>query len=182
MGLKVVAVSDVSGGVTGFKSVTDLHKYVQENGTLSNAPGTDRLTNTELLHLGVDVLVPAALSDAITESTASGIKAKVVVEGANAPTTPSGDAIMNENGVLVVPDILANSGGVIVSYFEWVQDKQNYFWSAEEVKTNLSTILMRAITEVADKAKDEKLTWREAANMIGVARVAQAHRLRGLYP
>jgi glutamate dehydrogenase (NAD(P)+) len=182
MGLKVVAVSDVSGGVTGFKSVTDLQKYAQENGTLSNAPGTDSLTNTELLHLGVDVLVPAALSDAITEATASGIKAKIVVEGANAPTTPSGDAIMNDNGVLVVPDILANSGGVIVSYFEWVQDKQNYFWSAEEVKTNLSAILMRAITEVADKAKDEKLTWREAANMIGVSRVAQAHRLRGLYP
>ena len=182
MGLKVVAVSDVSGGVTGFKSVTDLQKYAQENGTLSNAPGTDGLTNTELLHLGVDVLVPAALSDAITEATATGIKAKIVVEGANAPTTPSGDAIMNDNGVLVVPDILANSGGVIVSYFEWVQDKQNYFWSAEEVKTNLSAILMRAITEVADKAKGEKLTWREAANMIGVSRVAQAHRLRGLYP
>jgi glutamate dehydrogenase (NAD(P)+) len=168
--------------VTGFKSVTALHEYALENGALVGAPGSDKLTNNELLHLPVDVLVPAALSDAITEASAPGIKAKIVVEGANAPTTPSGDAIMNENGVLVVPDILANSGGVIVSYFEWVQDKQNYFWSAEEVKTNLSTILMRAITEVADKAKDEKLTWREAANMIGVARVAQAHRLRGLYP
>lgn len=182
MGLKIVAVSDVSGGVTGFNRVSDLQKYVKENGTLSGAPGTDKLTNTELLHLDVDVLVPAALADSITESTAPGIKAKIIVEGANAPTTPAGDAIMNDKGLLVVPDILANSGGVIVSYFEWVQDKQDYFWSAEEVKNTLNTILMKAITEVADKAKGERLTWREAANMIGVERVAEAHRLRGLYP
>ena len=181
MGMKVVAVSDVNGAVTGFNNVTELWSHSLAHKNL-DAPGTDRLTNAELLHLDVDVLIPAALSDAITAQTASGIRAKIVVEGANAPTTPEGDAILNDKGVLVVPDILANSGGVIVSYFEWVQDKQNYFWSAEEVKTNLSTILMRAITEVADKAKDEKLTWREAANMIGVARVAQAHRLRGLYP
>lgn len=182
MGLKIVAVSDVSGGVTGFNRVSDLQKYVKENGTLSGAPGTDKLTNTELLQLDVDVLVPAALADSITESTAPGIKAKIIVEGANAPTTPAGDEIMNDKGLLVVPDILANSGGVIVSYFEWVQDKQDYFWSAEEVKNNLNTILMKALTEVADKAKGERLTWREAANMIGVARVAEAHRLRGLYP
>ena len=180
-GLKVVAVSDMHGGVTGFESVAKLWDYLTENGSL-NMPGTEQLTQDELLHLDVDVLIPAALADSITGATASGIRAKIIVEGANAPTTPDGDAIINEKKILVVPDILANSGGVIVSYFEWVQDKQNYFWSAEEVKTNLSTILMRAITEVADKAKDEKLTWREAANMIGVARVAQAHRLRGLYP
>ncbi|MBM3656391.1 MAG: Glu/Leu/Phe/Val dehydrogenase [Actinobacteria bacterium] len=182
MGLKVVAVSDASGGATGFDSVADLKKHVQESGNLSSVPGTDSLTNTELLHLGVDVLVPAALSDAITEATAPGIKAKIVVEGANAPTTPAGDAIMNDKGLFVIPDILANCGGVIVSYFEWVQDKQNYFWSAKEVKDNLNSILMRAIAEVSDKAKGEHLTWREAANMVGVARVAQAHHLRGLYP
>ncbi len=182
MGLKVVAVSDVNGGVTGFKSVAELHKYLLENGTVVGAPGTDTITNTELLHLPVDVLVPAALADAINESTASGIRAKIVVEGANAPTTPAGDAIMNDKGLLVVPDILANSGGVIVSYFEWVQDKQNYFWSAEEVKENLNSILMRAINEVAENASSKKVTWREAANMIGVGRVAEAHRLRGLYP
>ena len=182
MGMKVVAVSDVNGGVTGFSSITELHKYTVENGTVVGAPGTEKITNTELLHLPVDVLVPAALADAINESTASGICAKIVVEGANAPTTPAGDEIMNDKGLLVVPDILANSGGVIVSYFEWVQDKQNYFWSAEEVKENLNSILMRAITEVADNASSKKVTWREAANMIGVGRVAEAHRLRGLYP
>jgi glutamate dehydrogenase (NAD(P)+) len=182
MGLKVVAVSDVNGGVTGFKSVAELHKYLLENGTVVGAPGTDTITNTELLHLPVDVLVPAALADAINESTASGIRAKIVVEGANAPTTPAGDEIMHDKGLLIVPDILANSGGVIVSYFEWVQDKQNYFWSAEEVKENLNSILMRAINEVAENASSKKVTWREAANMIGVGRVAEAHRLRGLYP
>ena len=182
MGMKVVAVSDVNGGVTGFNSITELHKYAVENGTVVGAPGTEKITNTELLHLPVDVLVPAALADAINESTASGIRAKIVVEGANAPTTPAGDEIMNDKGLLVVPDILANSGGVIVSYFEWVQDKQNYFWSAEEVKENLNSILMRAINEVADNSSSKKVTWREAANMIGVGRVAEAHRLRGLYP
>ena len=182
MGLKVVAVSDVNGGVTGFKSVTQLHEYLLSNGTLIGAPGTEQITNTELLHLPVDVLVPAALADAITEETATGIQAKIVVEGANAPTTPIGDAILNDKGVLVVPDILANSGGVIVSYFEWVQDKQNYFWSADEVKENLNSILMRSINEVAETAKEKKVTWRESANMIGVSRVAQANRIRGLYP
>jgi glutamate dehydrogenase (NAD(P)+) len=181
MGLKVVAVSDVKGGVKGFKSVTELWDYFQANGNL-NAPGTDKLTQEELLHLDVDVLIPAALADSITEKTALGIKAKIIVEGANAPTTPGGDAIINDKGILVVPDILANSGGVIVSYFEWVQDKQNYFWTAEEVKSNLNDIMMRSFKEVEEMAKSKKVSWREAAHMIGVARVAEAHRLRGLYP
>ncbi|CAB4594695.1 unannotated protein [freshwater metagenome] len=181
MGLKIVAVSDVHGAVTGFKSVSDLWNHFLKNKNL-DAPGTDRLTNEELLHLEVDVLIPAALSDAITGKTAPGIKAKIVVEGANAPTTPEGDAIMNDKGILVVPDILANSGGVIVSYFEWVQDKQNYFWDVEEVKTNLNSIMMKALYEVEAMAKDRKVTWREAAHMLGVSRVAEAHKLRGLYP
>ena len=181
LGLKVVAVSDVSGGVTGFSSVADLWKYFQANGNL-NMPGTDKITQQELLHLDVDVLIPAALADSVTEKTASGIKAKIIVEGANAPTTPGGDQILNDNKVLVVPDILANSGGVIVSYFEWVQDKQNYFWSADEVKQNLNDIMMKSFREVEHMATDKKVSWREAAHMIGVARVAEAHRLRGLYP
>ena len=181
LGLKVVAVSDVDGGVTGFDSVAALWKYFTENKSL-NMPGTDKLTQEELLHLNVDVLIPAALSDAITEKSAPGIKAKIVVEGANAPTTPGGDQILAGNKVLVVPDILANSGGVIVSYFEWVQDKQNYFWSAEEVKSNLNDIMMRAIKEVEALSVAKKVSWREAAHMIGVGRVAEAHKLRGLYP
>ena len=181
-GLKVTAVSDVNGGVTGFKSVADVKKHVDSNGTVIGTPGTDKLTNTELLHLPVDVLVPAALADSITEATASGIQAKIVVEGANAPTTPQGDQIMNDKGILVVPDILANAGGVIVSYFEWVQDKQKYFWTADEVFENLNEIMMHAITDVAAMAEGRKVTWREAANMLSVDRVAQAHRLRGLYP
>ncbi len=180
--MKVTAVSDVNGGVTGFKSVADVKAHVEANGTVIGTPGTDKLTNTELLHLPVDVLVPAALADSITGATASGIQAKIVVEGANAPTTPQGDQIMNDKGILVVPDILANSGGVIVSYFEWVQDKQKYFWSADEVFENLNEIMMHAITDVAQMAESRKVTWREAANMLSVDRVAQAHRLRGLYP
>ena len=181
LGLKVAAVSDVDGGVTGFDSVAALWKYFTENKSL-NMPGTDKLTQEELLHLEVDVLIPAALSDAITEKSAPGIKAKIVVEGANAPTTPGGDQILAGNKVLVVPDILANSGGVIVSYFEWVQDKQNYFWTAEEVKSNLNDIMMRAIKEVEGLSAAKKVSWREAAHMIGVGRVAEAHKLRGLYP
>ena len=181
LGLKVVAVSDVNGAVTGFSSVADLWKYFTDHGNL-NMPGTDAMTQEELLHLEVDVLIPAALSDAITEKTAIGIKAKIVVEGANAPTKPAGDRILIEKGLLTVPDILANSGGVIVSYFEWVQDKQNYFWSAEEVKSNLNEIMMRSFKEVENTATSKKVSWREAAHMIGVGRVAEAHKLRGLYP
>lgn len=181
MGMKVVAISDVHGGVTGFSSVQALWEHYLANKNL-DFPGADRLTNEELLHLEVDVLIPAALADSITESTAQDVKAKIVVEGANAPTTPKGDEILHDNGVLVVPDILANSGGVIVSYFEWVQDKQNYFWSADEVKTNLSSIMMKAFKEVEVTASNRKATWREAALMLGIGRVAEAHKLRGLYP
>lgn len=181
LGLKVVAVSDVNGGVTGFESVAALWTYFTENQSL-NMPGTDKLTQEELLHLEVDVLIPAALSDAITEKTAPAIKAKIVVEGANAPTTPAGDHILNENGILTVPDILANSGGVIVSYFEWVQDKQNFFWTADEVKSSLNEIMMRSFKEVEQIATSRNVSWREAAHMIGVGRVAEAHKLRGLYP
>ena len=181
MGLRDVAVSDVHGGVTGFKSVDEIWNHFKSHGNL-DAPGTDRLTNEELLALEVDVLVPAALADAITAHTAPSIKAKIVVEGANAPTTPEGDQILNDKGVLVVPDILANAGGVIVSYFEWVQDKQAFFWDADEIYQNLDSQMMKAIREVEALSSQKNSTWREAAMMLGVSRVADAHKLRGLYP
>ena len=181
MGMKIVAVSDVNGGVTGFSSVAALWDHFVAHNNL-DLPGCDTLTNEELLHLDVDVLIPAALADSLTKETAPGVKAKIVVEGANGPTSPEGDSILQENGILVVPDILANSGGVIVSYFEWVQDKQNYFWTADEVRENLSSIMMKALKEVESMSTSKGVTWRDSALMIGVGRVAEAHHLRGLYP
>lgn len=182
MGMKVVGVSDVEGGVTGFSSVDELFSNLQSTGSVVNTPGVDRITQTELLHLDVDVLIPAALSDSLTAATAPGVKARIVVEGANAPTTPEGDAALADNGILVVPDILANSGGVVVSYFEWVQDNQVYFWTEAEIAERLNTLMLKAISEVKDYSAIRGITWREAANAIGVGRVAEAHRLRGLYP
>jgi glutamate dehydrogenase (NAD(P)+) len=182
MGMKVIAVSDVEGGVTGFASVDDLYNNLRETGSVVNTPGVDRITQDELLHLDVDVLIPAALSDALTAKSAPGVKARIVVEGANAPTTPEADAALADNGVLVVPDILANSGGVIVSYFEWVQDNQVYFWTEAEIAERLNTLMLKAISEVKEYSAARGITWREAANSIGVGRVAEAHRLRGLYP
>ncbi len=182
MGMKVVAVSDVSGGVKDFGSIADLHAHILEGGEIASYSKGEKISNEELLHLDVDVLVPAALADAINAKSAPGIRAKIVVEGANAPTTPEGDRIMHENGITVVPDILANSGGVIVSYFEWVQDKQNYFWSADQIKENLESMMMRAFAEVRHLVGEKKVSWRDAAMMIGVGRVAEAHKLRGLYP
>jgi glutamate dehydrogenase (NAD(P)+) len=182
MGMKVVAVSDVTGGVKDFSSIEDLHQHMSAGGTIKDFHNGEKITNEELLHLDVEVLIPAALADSITERSAPGVKAKIVVEGANAPTTPEGDRVLRENGALVVPDILANSGGVIVSYFEWVQDKQNYFWSASEVKANLDAMMMRALKEVKQLAQEKSWSWRDAAMAIGVGRVAEAHKLRGLYP
>lgn len=182
MGMKVVAVSDVTGGVKDFGSISELQAHMAAGGDISDYWRGEKITNEELLHLDVDVLIPAALADAINHESAMGIKAKIVVEGANAPTTPEGDRIMLEKGITVVPDILANSGGVIVSYFEWVQDKQNYFWSAEQIRENLESMMLRAFAEVRQVVNEKRVSWRDAAMMIGVGRVAEAHKLRGLYP
>ena len=182
MGMKVVAVSDVSGGVKDFGSIAELQTHMAAGGEIADYPRGEKITNEELLHLDVDVLIPAALADAINHESALQIKAKIVVEGANAPTTPEGDRILLEKGITVVPDILANSGGVIVSYFEWVQDKQNYFWSAEQIRENLESMMLKAFTEVRQVVKEKRVSWRDAAMMIGVGRVAEAHKLRGLYP
>jgi glutamate dehydrogenase (NAD(P)+) len=128
------------------------------------------------------VLIPAAMENQLTEDNAERVKATVIVEAANGPTSPPGDDIFKERGVLVVPDILANSGGVTVSYFEWVQDIQSYYWDEDEVNERLRKIMERAYVDVLTLSQDRKVTMREAATVLGVTRVAEAHQTRGLYP
>jgi glutamate dehydrogenase (NAD(P)+) len=184
-GCTVVAVSDVGGGVYDASGLdtSGLLRHIRGGApTVVGYPGTDRITNDELLELDVDILVPAALEGVLHEDNAAKVRARFVVEGANGPTTPDADRILADNGVLVVPDILANSGGVAVSYFEWVQDQQAYFWSEDEVNDRLKALMERAYGQVAALAAERKVSLRTAAQMIGVGRVAEAHRTRGLYP
>lgn len=184
-GCMVVAVSDVAGGVynaRGLNPAALLRRVAEGAPSVVGTPGTDRITNDELLELDVDVLVPAALEGVIGHDNAERIKARFIVEGANGPVTPAADAILAEAGVTVVPDILANSGGVAVSYFEWVQDLQAYFWSEDEVNDRLRVLMERAYAEVSTLARERGVSLRTAAQMIGVGRVAEAHRTRGLYP
>jgi glutamate dehydrogenase (NAD(P)+) len=184
-GCRVVAVSDVRGGVfnPGGLNTAGLQRHLRSGAqSVVGYPGTDTITNAELIELDVDVLVPAALEGVIHEENAARVRARFIVEGANGPTTPDADVILQENGVLVVPDILANSGGVAVSYFEWVQDLQAYFWSEDEVNNRLKSMMERAYWQVSSLASERKVSMRTAAQMIGVGRVAEAHRTRGLYP
>ena len=184
-GCKVVAVSDVKGGAynaMGLNPAAMLRSVRQGLDSIAGYPGTDEITNEELIELDVDVLVPAALEGVIHDGNADKVKARFVVEGANGPTTPDADAILEGKNVHVVPDILANSGGVAVSYFEWVQDLQAYWWSEDQVNDRLKAIMEGAYQEVSILAQDEGVSLRTAAQMIGVGRVAEAHRTRGLYP
>ncbi len=184
-GCNVVAVSDVGGGVynrAGLNPVALLRHVRAGAQSVVGYPGTDTISNEELLELDVDVLVPAALEGVIHEDNADRVRARFVVEGANGPTTPDGDAILEDRGVVVVPDVLANSGGVAVSYFEWVQDLQAYFWSEDEVNDRLWALMDRAYSEVSALAAERDVSLRTAAQMIGVGRVAEAHRTRGLHP
>jgi glutamate dehydrogenase (NAD(P)+) len=184
-GCLVVAVSDVKGGIynpRGLSPAALLRHLRSGADTVVGFPGTDTITNEELLELDVDILVPAALEGVIHEDNAALVKARYVVEGANGPTTPDADAILEDRGVIVVPDVLANAGGVAVSYFEWVQDLQAYFWTEDEVNDRLKRLMQNAYGEVATLASERGVSLRTAAQMIGVGRVAEAHRTRGLYP
>jgi glutamate dehydrogenase (NAD(P)+) len=183
-GAVVVAVSDAGGAVhraTGL-DVAGLRAWTAETGGISGYPHADAMEPADLLELDVDVLVPAALEGAITEDNAPRVRARLIVEGANGPTTPQADEILAAAGTTVVPDILANAGGVIVSYLEWVQNMQAYPWSAAEVELKLTAMMREAYGEVAALASARGLTLRQAAHAIGVGRVAEAHRARGLYP
>jgi glutamate dehydrogenase (NAD(P)+) len=159
-----------------------INRQAMEAGTVAGYPGAEEITNADLLELECDVLVPAAIEGVITVKNADRVRASVICEAANGPITFEADKILNENGVVVVPDILANSGGVAVSYFEWVQDIQAYFWDEEEVNDRLRLIMERAFAEVHSLARAKGLSMRQAAHWIGVGRVAEAHLTRGLFP
>jgi len=181
-GCKIVAVSDVRGGI--YKpdglDMTLVLNHLRTTGSVVECPGTEPVTNDDLLLLEVDWLIPAALGGVIHARNAEKIAAKAVVEAANHPVTPEADAILNERGILVVPDIMANSGGVTVSYFEWTQNIQMYRWEEERVNNELHKIMVKMFTDVeAFKEAHEKATFREAAFALGVERVARAVRLRG---
>ncbi len=184
-GAKVVAVSDSNGAIydeNGLGDIDVLLAMKHERGFVPDAHPGRHITNEEMLELPVDILVPAALEGQIHAGNAGRIRAKMIVEGANGPTTPDADAVLAANGVYVVPDILANSGGVIVSYFEWVQDLQSFFWEENEVNRRLESIIKRAFHEVDDVQGQDGGTMRDAAYILAVRRVVEATQVRGIFP
>jgi glutamate dehydrogenase/leucine dehydrogenase len=183
-GATVIAISDKFGGVhdEGGLDVDAAAKYARDNGRLSDWPGGEAITNEELITCDCDVLIPAAMENTLTAAIAPQVRARIVCEGANGPTTPEADQILLEAGVTVLPDILANAGGVTVSYFEWVQGLQNFFWDIKQVQDNLQRIMERAFDAVNNKADEADCDYRTAAYTIAISRVAEALRLRGLFP
>lgn len=184
LGVKIVGVSSSKGGIFNSKGLDSakVYEYRQRTGSVLDYPEADNVTNAELLELPCDILVPAALEGQITRKNAQDIKAKVIGEGANGPTSPFADDILHDKGVFVIPDILANAGGVTVSYFEWVQNVQKLFWTEDDVNQRLEQIMTRAFKEVYDIAVREKVNMRTAAYMLAIGRVAAAKRLRGIFP
>jgi glutamate dehydrogenase (NAD(P)+) len=183
IGVKVIGVSDRTGGFVDEKGlpVEKLLELADKNHSLEGCPYGDKISNEELLELKCDVLVPAALEMQITKANAAKIRCRILAEGANGPTTPDADAILRENGIFLIPDILANAGGVVVSYFEWVQDLQNFFWNEVEVNSKLREILVKSFHEVLGMSEKHGVDMRLAALMIGIDRVTRAMLWRGLY-
>jgi glutamate dehydrogenase (NAD(P)+) len=185
LGAKVIAISDSQKGLyneKGLDVMRALEYKAKYKCFVCESKDETEITNQELLELKCDVLVPAAIQNQITVKHASRIKAKVIVEGANGPTTPEADEILNDMGVFIVPDILANAGGVTVSYFEWVQNLQELIWSEEEVLDRLTRIMQKGFKEVLEISLSKKIPMRTAALVLGIGRVAEASRLRGIYP
>jgi len=183
-GATIVAISDSAGAVYNEHGldIDALMPHSRDRSPLTEATGGDQITNAELLAIPVDFLVPAALEGQIHDGNAGAVRARYVVEGANGPTTPEADAILAGNGIVLIPDIVANAGGVIVSYFEWVQDLQFYFWEEDEVNERLHRVITRAYRDVSAMAERNAVSLREAAMMLGVSRVVEATRIRGIYP
>lgn len=183
-GGRLIAITDVGGGVANPRGLNParLKAFLSETGTIAGAPDTEPIDNEGLLALDVDLLVLAALEGQITANNAHRVRAKVIAEGANGPVTPDADPILAERGVVTVPDILCNSGGVIVSYFEWVQNLQSFAWTADEVAMRLSHVINGAYDEVATMRSQQAIDARLAAQAIAVARVAEASQIRGRYP
>jgi glutamate dehydrogenase (NAD(P)+) len=182
-GAVIVGVGDKTGGVHEPKGldIVDLLEWTRTHRAIAGYGKGQAVTNEELLTLDCDVLVPAATENVITRKNASHIKAKVVCEGANGPTTAAADEILEQQGIIVIPDILANAGGVTVSYFEWVQDRGGYFWDEATVNQRLESIMTRSFAEVMAMADRHKVSNRIACYMLAVDRVAAVHRLRGMY-
>ena len=183
LSVKIIGVSDRTGGFYDPKGlpVEKLLELADKNHSLENCPYGEKISNAELLELKCDLLVPAALEMQITKENAGRLQCRILAEGANGPTTVEADAILQDKGIFVIPDVLANAGGVVVSYFEWVQDLQNFFWTEEEVNQKLRDILIQAFQQVLYMSQKEKVNMRLAALMIGIERVARAMLWRGLY-
>ncbi len=183
-GATVIAISEKNGGIYSDKGI-DINAagaYYKENGTLADFPGTEAMTNEELLTADCDVLVPAAMENTLDAAVAPHVTARIVVEAANGPTTPAADEILRDNGITVLPDILANAGGVTVSYFEWVQGLDNFFWDKKRVEDELQKTMEKAFDAVNAKADEADCDYRTAAYTIAVGRVAESCRLKGLFP
>ena len=183
-GCTIVGISDARGGITSSQGmdIRELTNHVKESGSVVGFPGTEPISNAGLLELPCDILVPAAVGGQITVHNADRIRARVIAEGANGPTTTEADEILADRGILVIPDILANAGGVVVSYFEWVQGLQYYFWRESEINTRLQELIIRAFNQVMALSKREAVNLRTAALMLGIRRVAEGFQLRGFYP
>jgi glutamate dehydrogenase (NAD(P)+) len=184
MGMKVTAVTDVTGGVHNPNGldVTALLAHINNTRTVTGFPGADPISNPELLALPVDVLIPAALENQITSTNACNVKCKILAEGANGPTTPDADDMLNEKGVFIIPDVLCNGGGVVVSYLEWVQDLQSFFWEEPEINRQLERHVVNAFRRVIAEAERLKIDNRTAAQVLAIRRVAEATLIRGIYP
>ncbi|WP_312202445.1 Glu/Leu/Phe/Val family dehydrogenase [Anaerospora hongkongensis] len=181
MGCKIIAVSDVYGGICNRDGLNleQLALHLKETGSVVGFPGTTALTNQELLETKCDILVPCALENQITAANAPAINCRIVTEGANGPTTPEADTVLKKRGILVIPDILANAGGVTVSYFEWVQNLSNFYWTEKEVNERLEALMVRAFAEVWDMYQKHDVDMRMAAYMVSINRIAEAAKAKG---